>query len=181
MLNPHRHPKLTVFGIILLFISPMWLAGWLYHHHRTFTTQTTNHGQLITPPISSHNLSYRDASGISHPLTEQTSRSWTLLFITPSPTVQMLYTLRQIRLMLGKNSHQLQPMLLFYDKIQAKLPFDPNIRLGKINKLQWDKLLKARYSDGFFMLDPAGRLMMYYPTPTNPRHIMQDLQRLMTR
>lgn len=174
-------PKLTILSIVLLFLSPIWLAGWLYHHHRHFTTQTTNHGQLITPPIPSHDLSYRDASGISHALTEYTSRSWTLLFIAPSPTAQMLYTLRQIRLMLGKNSHQLQPMLLFYGKTQVKLPFDPNIRTGEINQSQWSNLLIPRHADGFFILDPAGRFMMYYPTQTNPRHIMQDFQRLIKR
>jgi len=184
---------LILFLIVFLFLSPFWVADWLYYQEKHLITHTTNHGTLIIPPIDLSHLLLKDLHGAtlhSDPFKGQ----WTLLAIAPTAnpdSFRKLYEMRQIRLMLGKNRNKLQRMLLFY---RAKMPVILSSQLTAlytgssftvIDEKKWLALftssqLKQNFLilDGFFIIDPQGRLMMSYQPDANPKNIMQDLRRL---
>lgn len=179
---------LTLSLIALLFFSPFWIAHWLFYNKHAFT-HTTNHGQLITPPIDVSHMPFKNLQGTAlH--ANLFKGQWTLLVIAPSANAnsfKKLYAIRQIRLMLGKNMHKVQRMLLFYRtktpiilSSQLTAPYTGSLFVV-IDEKKWGALFESKNSlvfDEFFIVDPNGRLMMSYLPDTNPKNIMQDLRRL---
>lgn len=192
-LNTKKYKNIFTLGlIVLLFFSPFWIAHWFFYHKHAFT-HTTNHGQLITPPIDLSHLSFKNLQGATlH--ANLFKGQWTLLAIAPSAndnSFKKLYELRQIRLMLGKHMHKVQRMLLFYRaktpiilSSQFTAPYTDSLFVV-IDEKKWVALFESGelhqnplVFDGFFIVDPNGRLMMRYLPDTNPKNIMQDLRRL---
>jgi hypothetical protein len=115
----NRYKNLWILGFILLiFFIPLWTAQWLYYKGSHLIQRTCAHGTLLKPSINLNNLPLKDLQGKS--LAQSPfEKHWTLLSVsldkTPKPiTLKKLYTLRQIRLMLGKNSDKLQRVLILY-------------------------------------------------------------------
>lgn len=184
---------LMVLLIVLLFFSPLWMANWLFYHHPHAIKHTTNRGILITPPLAINHTLFKNLQGIPVD-TNPFKNYWTLVAVAAEPTpasVKKLYTIRQVRLMLGKNMHNVQRMLLFY---RAKTPISLSSQLTApytgtlftvIDEKKWVMLFNSTQFrqtstllDGFFIIDPNSRLMMSYQPNSNPKDIMQDLRRL---
>jgi cytochrome oxidase Cu insertion factor (SCO1/SenC/PrrC family) len=180
--------------ILLIFLIPMWSAYWLYYHGHYLIKHTLNHGVLLNPAPRIARLPLRDLQGhvlIQKPFTQQ----WTLLSITSDPisdTFKKLYTLRQIRLMLGKDMSKVQRVLLFYDVKTPLLFTDSALQpyagslLYVVNKKDWELLFanttlahNSLIFNGFFIVDPRGNLILSYNPSANPKDMMKDLHRLL--
>jgi hypothetical protein len=190
-----RYKGLSIFALILLmFLIPIWGAHWLYYKGSYLIKQTSNHGILVTPPLNLINLPLQNLQGQAldeRPFKQQ----WTLLSVSTASNdyFKKLYTMRQIRLMLGKDMPKAQRVLLFYDTqtplrlSQSSLAPYTGTLLYVVPKKDWQqKFTSTALSqntlifDGFFIIDPEGRLMMGYRSSTNPKYIMQDLHRLIS-
>ena len=185
----------TFLLILLLFLIPMWGAHWLYYKGSYLIKETSNHGTLVKPAPNLIQLPLQDLQGHvlhEHPFNKQ----WTLLSISNAKNadyLKKLYTLRQIRLMLGKDRLQVQRMLLFYDVpvplLLSQSSLDPysGTLIYMVHKKDWRNLFvktglsqNAVMLDGFFIVDSEGRLIMNYNLSIKPKEIMQDLHRLIS-
>lgn len=193
MLNSQYRPLIILLLMVMLFIIPVWMAHWLYYEGNHFVKHYSNHGTLIKPSLDLRHFPLKNLQGT---LIKNTpfAGEWTLLSLSPTynaTSLKNLYTLRQIRLMLGKNRDKIQRVLLFYDaKKPVQIPSTALIpyagsQLFLTDRKNWLALFatrplykKSAALDGVFIVDPQGQLIMGYESPINPKHIMQDLHRL---
>lgn len=177
--------------ILLLFFIPILIANWFYYYGRHFITHTSQHGVLLKAPINLNTLPLKDLQG--NALTKNPfQHHWTLATVTEDRTLspanlKKLYTMRQIRLMLGKHMSHVERLLIFYPVntplvlSEASLkPYHGTLLLTlPAVTMENDQLkLIIAAKKGFILIDPRGQLMMFYDANTNPKFIMQDLKKL---
>jgi len=101
--------------------------------------------------------------------------------------------MRQVRTALGKNSHNVQRLLLLENfnmaqDFQSYLLDYPKMSIfttnstvkNAVNKTLVDTFKKAVESiyQRIFIIDPHGNLMMFYPQNMEPKDLLSDLKRL---
>jgi hypothetical protein len=142
--------------LLLVFIIPFILSGFLYYYHRHFQFKTTNHGTLINPPISM----------------QTTEKKWQIIYISAGVCDKhctvIQHGLNQVRLALGKNSHRVD-VILAEPAVQSAFITAFN-RIGQSHFIIKNKI---------YLIDPTGHLFMYYPSDTDLMHILQDLKRVL--
>lgn len=77
--------------LLLVFIVPMIASYILFQYHGKFSLKTTNHGQLVSPPI----------------LTEFLNK-WQILYVCDAHCEKVFNSLEQIKKALGKDSQRIQ-------------------------------------------------------------------------
>jgi cytochrome oxidase Cu insertion factor (SCO1/SenC/PrrC family) len=98
---------------------------------------------------------------------------------------EALYTLRQSRLMLGKEMDRLERVFLHGDKAPDTLLVtdehkglitlqDPALRAVLDNKKPGELA-----TGGFYLIDPHGNLVLYFSPDINPRDMVDDIKRLL--
>ena len=188
-----RKTTITVIFLLLIFVLPILGAHWLYYKGNQFIGHYSNHGKLLNPYVDLTQLPLNNLQNL--PIQEKPfAHHWTLLSLAneDSDSLNKLYTLRQIRLMLGKNQDKIQRVLLIYG---SSIPNKQNLSIDSIFRVTKDtsiaigpytgtRLFFIHQKDwpnqlnGYFIVDPRGQLIMVYTPPINPKHIMQDLQKL---
>lgn len=168
--------------IALVFFGPLLFAAWLYYQGDALQpTERANHGTLLEPIV---NL------GDEVPGLEILGkRSWLLVYANDAacdePCQQALYTLRQSRLMLGKEMDRLERVFLHGEQGTDNL-FVAEEHKGLITlqdaPLQLvleNKKPQANAGGGYFLVDPHGNLVMYFDPDIDPRDMVDDIKRLL--
>jgi hypothetical protein len=93
-MNARRKKILPLIFLLIVFVVPMLISGYLYVYHDRFQFKTTNHGTLLNPPIE-----------IS---TDDSLRKWRIIYITgencDDACKKIVTSLHQVKKALGKNS-----------------------------------------------------------------------------
>jgi hypothetical protein len=188
----YKHPKNYLFIFLLLliiFLTPLILALVLYNKNPLWLHQkTVNKGTLISAGTNLHKIKLISDQSTSRSF----NQSWFLFYLTTSPCRQYckknLHTLRQITIALGKNSFRVKYGLILANNKPLTnhnlINKDLNLYIYNISKPELKKyfsILKiSKYSDAYYLADPFGKIILYYPKDVTGEDIYQDLSRLLT-
>jgi hypothetical protein len=170
----------------LLFVVPLILAAWLYYGGSLRPAGRSNHGAILEPVVNLQEV-VPDS-----PAAELWQDHWLLVYSHDgecgAECRDALYTLRQSRLMLGNDMHrlirvflhgELAPDRVFVDEFIAE--HHPGLRIigdGDFGELLAASRPKHLPAGGFFLVDPLGNLVMYFPPNLDPRDMVEDIQHL---
>jgi hypothetical protein len=168
--------------IALVFFGPLLFAAWLYYQGGALQpAEKANHGALLEPIV---NLG--DAVPGSDILGR---RSWLLVYANDAACDEAceraLYTLRQSRLMLGKEMDRLERVFLHGeqgpDNLRAAGEHTGLITLrdAPLQLVLENKKPGALAGGGYYLVDPHGNLVMYFDPDIDPREMVDDIKRLL--
>jgi hypothetical protein len=170
--------------IAVVFLGPLLIAALLYFQGSPLQPAgRTNHGALLEPHINVHEeLSVAGIGGSG-------DNSWLLLYTNLAPCddrcQDALYTLRQSRLMLGKEMDRLRRVFLHGDTAPDTVfiteEHDGLITAQDSNLagLLDNKRPANLPAGGYFLIDPLGNLVMYFRPDIDPAEMVDDIKRLL--
>lgn len=190
MKNKQSKKYLFIFLLLLIiFLTPLILALVLYNKNPLWLHQkTVNKGTLISAGTNLHKIKLIPDQSTSRSF----NQSWFLFYLTTSPCRQYckknLHMLRQITIALGKNSFRAKYGLILTNNKPLTnhnlINKDFNLYIYNISKPELKKyfsILKiSKYSDAYYLADPFGKIILYYPKDVAGEDIYQDLSRLLT-
>lgn len=176
--------RIQLFLISLVFFGPLILATWLYFSGGGFGPEgRTNHGQLLEPIV---NVGEALPGASIH---VHNDGHWLLVYSNSGPCEEAceyaLFTLRQSRLMLGKEMDRLlrvflhgntPPDTVFIAKEHAGLI---TLRDSSLSGLLDNKRPAELTAGGYFLIDPLGNLVMYFRPDIDPSEMVEDIKRLL--
>lgn len=150
---------------------------------------TKNHGDLITPPRALADLPLRDAEGQAFDLTKQKPH-WTLLVPVAShcdaACEKSLYMTRQIHVAIGKHAGRVQRILVSRDGAPDAAFAQLLTQHAGVQVLVAEPAAFDKFSEGFaashayYVVDPAGWMMMAYRVDHDYQGVITDLKFLLT-
>ena len=170
--------------VAAVFIGPLALAAWLYFAGQDLTPEgRTNSGVLLQPIVN-----LPEALPES-PLHAHNDGHWVLLYANLAACDEAcefsLFTLRQSRLMLGKEMDRLVRVFLHGDSAPDTVLL-ANEHEGLItlqDSSLSDLLTNKRPADleagGYFLLDPLGNLVLYFRPDIDPSAMVGDIKHLL--
>lgn len=176
--------RVQLFLISLVFFGPLILAAWLYFSGTGFRPEgRTNHGQLLLPMV---NISEVLPGASIH---EHNDGRWLLVYSNRGACDEAceyaLLTLRQSRLMLGKEMDRLLRVFLHGESLPDTV-FLPDqhagliaLSDGSLSSLLEKKRPTELMAGGYFLIDPLGNLVMYFKPDIDPSEMVEDIERLL--
>ena len=176
--------RLQLLLIAAVFLGPLVIATWMYFGDQGVVPEgRTNHGVLLEPIV---NLleALPESSLHSH-----NDGYWVLLYANRGACDEAceyaLYTLRQSRLMLGKEMDRLVKVFLHGDTPpDTVLLADEHeglitLQEGGLNDLLENKKPVDLEAGGYYLVDPLGNLVMYFPQEIDPSAMVEDIKHLL--
>lgn len=169
--------------VAAVFLGPLALAAWMYFNGAMTPEGRTNSGALLQPvvpltealpesPLHAHNDGY-----------------WVLLYANNGACDEAcefsLYTLRQARLMLGRDRDRLVRVFLHGDTPpDTVLLAKEHEGLVTLQDAGLEALLdSAKPADlaagGYYLVDPLGNLVMYFRPDIDPQAMVEDIEHLL--
>jgi hypothetical protein len=179
-----RKGRIQFLLVAAIFLGPLVIAAWMYFSGSALIPEgRTNHGTLLQPIVrladTLPDSGLHDA-GAGH---------WVLLYANPGacdePCEYSLYTLRQSRLMLGKEMDRLVRVFLHGDTPpDTVLRAEQHEGLATLQDDRLGELLDSKRPEGlapggYYLVDPLGNLVMYFPPDTDPSDMVEDIKRLL--
>lgn len=171
------HFKLTLLVMIALFPA---LCGWfLYHYRDHFQFKTLNRGTLMSPAVQINDFQAKNG----------TQKLWQIVYAPngccDSQCQKTMFTLHQLRLVLGKDSKRVG-LTLVTNKTCAKTDAHDFNHI-EFNQQQYTTLQNSLTQQNrttsadnkIYLVDPIGNLFMYYPGTVDAMNILKDLQRVL--
>jgi hypothetical protein len=183
--TPRKSARSQLLLIAAVFFGPLIVAAWMYYGgHFVRSSSGSNYGALLEPIV---NLS--DELPDSELLNEG-SGMWLLLYSSDASSCAQacrdaLYTMRQGRLMLGKEQSRLMRGFLHGDSLPDKVFLaDEHQGLVTTQDASLSRLLNnkkpAELPDGgYFLVDPLGNLVMYFRPDIDPSEMVDDIKHLL--
>ena len=166
-----------------LFAGPLILATWLYFDGSLRPSGRTNHGEILDP-ITNLRESMPNSA-----LADLAEDNWLLVYANVGECTadcrDALYVLRQSRLMLGNDMQRLLRVFLRGPAAPDRVFIEEqHPGLAMIEDPELNELLEARRPQemspgGFFLVDPLGNLVMYFPPEIDPGDMVEDIQHLL--
>ncbi len=169
--------------ISIVFFGPLILAAWMYYGGHFTREATSNNGALLEP-ISNLLEESPDSE-----LLQEGQGMWLLLYpnaaVCEESCLDALYTMRQGRLMLGKEQDRLVRGFLHGDSLPDKV-FISNEHQGLMTtqdvsliRLLTNKKPIELPDGGYYLVDPLGNLVMYFRPDMNPSEMVDDIKHLL--
>ncbi len=176
--------RLQLALMALVFFGPLILAAWMYFGGGDMRPEgRTNHGILLEPIINI------PAELPDSPVNPHNDGYWLLLYANDAMCDEAcefaLYSLRQSRLMLGKEMDRLRRVFLHGESAPDKvLLADQHTGLITVEDSALSALLKTKKpaeleAGGYFLVDPLGNLVMYFRPDIDPSDMVEDIKRLL--
>ena len=174
--------RLQFLVIATVFFGPLLFAAWLYYQGGALQPESrANHGALLEPIV---NLADEvPASAILE------QRLWLLVYADDTSCEeaceQALYTLRQSRLMLGREMDRLERVFLHGDEPPDNLLIADEheglitLRDDSLRSVLDNKKPEVLAAGGYYLVDPHGNLVMYFSPDIEPRDMVDDIKRLL--
>lgn len=179
-----RKGRLQFLFIALVFLGPLMAAAWLYFSGGDYAPEgRSNHGTLLEPVVN-----LRDALP-DHSTASLLYGDWLLIYAHPgecgATCRDALYTLRQSRLMLGKEMDRVARVFLHGDTPPDTV-FIETAHAGLITLAEPDLmglLENKKPADlpggGYYLVDPLGNLVMYFEPDIDPYDMVDDIGHLL--
>lgn len=179
-----KSARIQLLLIAAVFFGPLLVAAWMYYGgHFLQPEGKTNHGELLEPIVS-----LTDALPASE-LRIHNQEHWLLLYAGAAPCENRcqdaLYTLRQSRLMLGKEMQRVKRIFLHGDTSPDTVFIaEEHQGLITLQDANLEGLLDNKKpahlpAGGFYLIDPLGNLVMYFRPDIDPSDMVNDLKRLL--
>lgn len=178
-----RRGRLQLVLVAAVFLGPLAVAAWMYHHGSLAPSGRTNHGVLLEPIAS-----LADALPAS-PVLDRYPDTWLLLYANAGRCNAVcrdaLYTLRQSRRMLGKDMTRLNRVFLHGETAPDTLLLrQEHAGLAAMEDTDLMRLLDEKTpaavpAGGYFLIDPLGNLVMYFPPGLDPADMVDDIKHLL--
>lgn len=181
---------LYIFSLLLvIFLTPLIVSAILYKknpvwlHHKTI-----NKGILISLDMNLQQIKLNPDKS-THP---SFKHHWFLFYLATAPCRELckknLHTMRQITVALGKYRHRVSYGLILVKEnstnIYPLIHKEVGLQNYTISKQELKKIFSAlnirNHSEAYFIADPIGKIILYYPSNVNGEDIYQDLLRLLT-
>lgn len=170
--------------IAAVFFGPLLFATWLYYGGDILQpTARTNHGALLEPIAN-----LRDQLPES-PIYAENDGHWLLLYandgVCDEACAKALYTIRQSRLMLGREMERVTRIFLHGETPPDTLLIaSEHEGLVTLEDEALGGILAAkRPSDlepgGYYLIDPLSNLVMYFRPDINPSDMVDDIKHLL--
>jgi len=181
---PQRKGRIQFLLVAAVFLGPLAIAAWMYFSHSALIPEgRTNHGALLEPIVR---LTEALPDSGLHGLNDG---HWVLLYANggtcDQPCELSLYTLRQSRLMLGKEMDRLVRVFLHGETPpDTVLLAEQHQGLATLQDERLGELLESRRprdraAGGYYLVDPLGNLVMYFPPDMDPSDMVDDIKRLL--
>ena len=176
--------RLQLLLMAAVFLGPLVVAALMYFGgHGIAPEGRTNHGALLEPIVRL--TDELPESGLH----EHNDGYWVLLYANARACDEAcensLFTLRQSRLMLGKEMDRLVRVFLHGDTPpDTVLLADEHQGLVALQDSTLRELLdnnkpSALDAGGYFLVDPLGNLVMYFPPDIDPQAMVEDIKHLL--
>jgi hypothetical protein len=170
--------------IASVFALPLVIAAWLYYGAEALRPSgRSNHGVLLEPIVNVQD----SAPGAA--FQEAARDHWVLLYTNEQSCAascrEALYTLRQSRQMLGSDMHRLRRVFLHGDSPPDTVFIEQQHQgLVTLHDPGLGRWLAAQRPPqfapgGFFLVDPLGNLVMYFPADIVPGDMVDDIEHLL--
>lgn len=181
-----------VWILVAVFFAPLLLAFLMYYGVGIRPSGSTNHGDLITPPVTLPEVVLPGAA--EQPLPANTLRGrWTMVFVgdgaCDNRCREALTLMRQTRLALGDDLPRVQRLFLLSGNCcdHSYLATEhPGLLLGRIDNPAGKTLLEtfpeganAAQQGRIYLVDPLGNLMMSYAPDAPQKGLLEDLKKLL--
>jgi len=174
--------------IFVVFAAPV-VGAFLYK-----PTKFNNYGDLYVPARPVTNLSLTGAKGEID--LDSMRRQWILLVTANGECTKAcednILKVRQLRFMQNNNMTRIRTLVLhtgldaaFATDLAAKYSPVEVYAVKRSDFDAWTKILEIEdapieaQQDRFYVIDPAGNLMMSYPATADPSYIKKDIKRLL--
>lgn len=179
-----RNARLKLVIIMALFAAPI-VASFLAYY--VFQPRGgASYGELLMPPATITTAQFARPAGGGAFRFEALRGKWILIAsdagACPPSCVAKLTLMRQVRLMLGRNSGRLERVFVADDTTpldpKALEPFEGTLAITPPTGMA---LPLAPLNDRahFYLVDPHGNVMMRFPADADPRRMFKDLERLL--
>jgi hypothetical protein len=176
--------RLQLTLIALVFFGPLILATWLYFGGSNLQPSgKTNNGEILQPIVT-----LTDVVPDS-PFTRHLDGQWLLIYANEGACDDAcdnaLFTLRQSRLMLGNDMDRLLRVFLHGEIPPDTVTFNDKyagtvaIRDVALGQLLRGKIPAGLPAGGYFLVDPLGNLVMYFPPDIDPAAMVDDVSHLL--
>ncbi len=170
--------------IAAIFIGPLVLAAWLYYGGQSYQPEgRANHGVLLEPIVNLNDA----VPGVELPAGSEAH--WRLVYVNTGPCGddcrEGLYTIRQIRLMLGREMERVDRIFLHgeapLDTLFIEAEHEGLVTLGEASLASYlqSRLPQETPGNGYYLVDPLGNLVLYFPPGITPRDMVSDIKRLL--
>jgi len=170
--------------VAAVFIGPLAVAAWLYFAGQEMTPESrTNSGALLEPIVNLGEL-VPDS-----PLLASGDGRWVLLYANEGACDEAcqfsLFTLRQSRLMLGREMDRLLRVFLHGDTApDTVLLAEEHAGLITLQDSDLKDLLDNKKpanleTGGYYLVDPLGNLVLYFHPDIDPSAMVEDIKHLL--
>lgn len=199
MKTPSKSTKSTKIIFLLFFavlFGPIVFAYHLVQKGHANQFRLTNHGDLISPPVSITSTSFYDLTKKQDLPGKSLYGKWWLVYVSPSKCQQtchdVIYNLRQIRTALGKDASRLERLFIAHPNCDMSVcetylsESYPDMLRVKIAEQDFNTLFDAINNPSdremvgeIYIIDPKGNIMMHYAADAPSRDILSDVKRLL--
>jgi len=174
--------------IFVVFAAPI-AAAFLYQPKKF-----NNYGDIYTPVRAVSDLQMQGKDGTVQ--LDSFRRQWVFLITADSDCAdaceQNILKMRQLRFMQNNNMSRIRTVFMHTnlnaavaEDLAAKYSPIESYRVERESFDDWTKILKLHDAppeankDRFYVIDPAGNLMMSYPATADPNIMKKDIKRLL--
>ena len=188
--NSLLRQRIKFIALVLIFASP-FIAGWMALYVFELKPESINYGTLVQPVKK---LQWPPLKSVSGELFENGfGRKWVfLMFVQESCSEQCesnLFSIRQIKALLGRDTPRLQNVLVITGSVDAELNaflIDyPNLIVIRnnsdslVSQFQVPGVEAVGSSARLYLVDPDNNYMMYYASEIDHYRVLDDIKRLM--
>jgi len=181
-----KRGRLQALFILMLPITLMILATWMYYSGAWLPTGRINNGALIMPPVNLNTMGVRDEGG-NLLNAEALDGEWGMLVLAGSDCTEScanaLYLSRQVHIALGRNATRMNRYLIsdglsLSDEQQRE---HPGLKILKADLAEVKKQLPESVmgDNPILLVDPLGNIMMHYGPDHTGKQMLKDLEKLL--
>ena len=166
----NRRLLLAMFAIAFLTLGASYVL--FYSAREGGVWGTTNQGEFVDPPLTVANLGLKGPEG--ELITE--GGSWWLWVVSNGDCRDecegAIHQLRQLHILLNKDA----------DRVQRGLVTEPGVRPAIFSEYPGVQHLTGDLSaltEGIYIVDPIGNLVLYYPLSDAGKPVLTDLKKLL--
>lgn len=183
--------RVKLLTLVAVFLSP-FIGGWLALYVFELRPESGNYGTLVQPvrkidwpPLTTRDGAYRE---------DGFGGRWRLVLFAgdecAAPCRENLYYMRQIRILLGRDTERLVNLLIIRqpldEPMKAFLRDYPDLvvienfrRAELYSQFSFDGEPAVGGSPMLYLVDPEDNLMMHYPSENDQNRVLEDLKKLM--